>query len=59
MFLYPWQLRVQKYYHFHSNNLTDIENKLIITKEEMVEVGGEGQIGSLGQTYIHYYIQNR
>ena len=35
------------------NRLTDIENKLMVTKGEGVE---EGQIRSMGLTDIHYHI---
>ena len=39
------------------NRLTDIENKLMVTKGKNEE--GEGQIRSMGLIDTHHYIQNR
>ena len=54
-YIYMWNLK--KWYKWtylqNINRVTDVENKLMVTKGER---GGEGQLGRLGLTYTHYYL---
>ena len=50
---YMWNLKKgYKWIYLQKEIVTDVENKLMVTRE----YGGEGWIGRLGSTYTHYYI---